>query len=118
MPQQRSSMTWHGDAVSAKLRAATVRGLRMWAELVLQRSSLIVPLDEGTLDRSGTASVDERTLTAAVSYDTPYAVDQHELPPAVHRNGREWKYLERPWLESRAEAGPIIAKQLRKATRS
>jgi hypothetical protein len=117
MPQQRSTYTWNGEAVERKLRAATALGLTKWSEYVLQESRNVVPLDEGTLERSGTASVDPRTLTAAVSYDTPYAVEQHENLEIVHPGGREAKYLERPWLESRGLAAPMIAKEIRKATR-
>lgn len=117
MAQQRSTYTWNGGKAAALLRDATVKGLTQWAELVLQKSNERVPLDEGTLERSGTASVDPQALEAAVSYDTPYAVEQHELPPEVHRNGRQWKYLEQPWIESMKWAAPLIQKQIRRATK-
>lgn len=115
---QRSSMKWDTAAAERAIRAATARGLAIWAEHVLNESNAIVPLDEATLQRSGVASVDPRELEAAVSYDTPYAVRQHEDETIVHRNGRQAKYLERAWLASRPLAGKIIANQIRKATRS
>jgi hypothetical protein len=101
-----------------KLLAAAALGLAKWGELVLQQSRAIVPLDEATLERSGVASVDEPALTAAVSFDTPYAVVQHESLHFHHPGGREAKYLEKPWLESMKWALPLVAKELRKVTRS
>jgi len=117
MAVQRSEFRWNGDAVAAKIRKATVRGLGLWAEHVLGVSNDRVPLDEATLQRSGVASVDEPTLTAAVSYDTPYAVRQHEDMTLRHPNGRQAKYLESAFIESRPLAGKIIANQIRKVTK-
>jgi hypothetical protein len=114
---QRSELTWEGAAAGKAIRAATVRGLLLWAEHLLGESRAIVPLDEATLERSGVASVDERILTAAVSYDTPYAVKQHEDESIVHRNGRQAKYLERPFIATRGLAPKIIANQIRKVTK-
>lgn len=115
---QRAGYTWQGDAVAGKMRAATVLGLRKWLELVLQESRAIVPLEEATLERSGVASVDEDDLTGAISYDTPYAVAQHENLEYVHAPGRTAKYLEKPWLDRKALALPMIAKEVRKVTKS
>jgi hypothetical protein len=116
MSVQRSTFTWAGEAIAKKIRAATVRGLHIWAENLLQRSRELVPLDEGTLERSGVASVDEETLSAAVSYDTPYAVRQHEDMEIQHPNGRQAKYLEKPFIETRELALPIIQRQIRRVT--
>lgn len=118
MAGQSSSYTWKGDAAGKAIRAAVVRGLGQWGELLLQQSREGVPLDEGTLERSGVASVDPRILTAAVSYDTPYAVVQHENMGFHHPGGRTAKYLERPWAASARWALPLIQKQVRKVTGS
>lgn len=117
MATQRSSLTWTGDAAAKAIRAATVRGLTLWAENLLTESRAIVPLDEATLERSGVASVDEGSLTAAVSYDTPYAVRQHEDMTLRHPGGRQAKYLEKPFIETRMLAPKIIANQIRKVTK-
>lgn len=114
---QRAEYTWKVESAKKAIIAATVLGLRKWGELVLQQSRAIVPLDEATLERSGVASVDEPSMTAAVSYDTPYAVAQHENMEYQHAPGREAKYLERPWAASVRWALPMIAKEIRKATR-
>jgi len=68
----RARVTWNGTAVTAATRPAAARGLLYGAEHILGEADKIVPLDEATLARSGTASVDEGRLVGAVSYDTPY----------------------------------------------
>jgi hypothetical protein len=117
MAIQRSELTWDGDAAGKKIRAATVRGLGLWSENLLTESNAIVPLDEATLQRSGVASVDDTALSAAVSYDTKYAVRQHEDMTLRHPGGRQAKYLEKPFIETKPLAAKIIANQIRKVTK-
>ena len=109
-------MTWHGAEARKAIRKGTVRGLLKWANLVLQESQQIVPIDEATLERSGVASVDPVNLEGAVSYDTPYAVVQHEDFSLMHAPGRQAKYLEVPWLANRDLAAPMIAREVRRET--
>lgn len=99
--------------VAGALRAGATAGLRLAGELVLQRSNDRVPLEEGTLERSGrvTATDDE----VAISYDTVYAVCQHEDMSLRHDAGRSAKYLETALGESRSEAAQLIAAAIRKA---
>jgi len=109
------SSQWRGQQAAAQSHSGAVRGLRAAAEHVLGVSRKRVPLEEGTLERSGVASVDEASLTAAVSYDTPYAVRQHEELTWRHDAGRTAKYLERPMAEERGTALDLIATEVRKA---
>jgi hypothetical protein len=51
------------------------------------------------------------------SYDTPYAVRQHEDLTYRHAPGRTAKYLERPLNASRTQVLAIIAAQLRRSLR-
>lgn len=110
-------LRFDGTAATRQMRDGAARGLLLAAEHVLQQSQEIVPLDESPLMQSGTASVDEASLTAAVSYDTPYAVRQHEALDFRHAPGRTAKYLERPLNASRAEVKAVIAAQMRRALR-
>lgn len=71
---QRAKVTFHGAKVKAAERKGAARGLKLAVEHLLQASRALVPHEEGTLERSGVASVDEGGLRAAVSYDTPYAL--------------------------------------------
>lgn len=82
--------------VIPSMRKRAAHGLLLAAEHVLQVSNTHVPIaqDGGTLERSGVASVDKSILKAAVSYDTPYAVRQHEELNYRHAAGRTAKYLE------------------------
>jgi len=110
-------LRWHGDAVARQMRDGAARGLLLAAEHVLQQSQELVPLDESPLMQSGTASVDPPSLTAVVSYDTPYAVRQHEELSYRHAPGRTAKYLERPLNASRSDVLALIAAQMRRSLR-
>lgn len=114
---QRTRLRWHGEQALAGTHAGAARGLRLAAEYVLGLSRAQVPIEEATLERSGVASVDESQLTAAVSYDTPYAVRQHEELSYRHDAGRKAKYLEDPLNESAGTVAEIIAAQLRRSLR-
>ncbi|MEU9141708.1 hypothetical protein AB0D33_38210 [Streptomyces sp. NPDC048404] len=116
MSQRAGGITWNGDAALAAIRAGALRGVRLAAEHLLAASRARVPIEEGTLERSGVVSVDESSLTAAVSFDTPYAVRQHEDLTARHDSGRTAKYLERPLHEENGVITEIIAAQVRRAT--
>jgi len=108
---------FNGAPAARAMREGAARGLLLAAEHVLQQSQEIVPLDESPLMQSGTASVDPPSLTAAVSYDTPYAVKQHEDLSLRHAPGRTGKYLERPLNASRSEVLALIAAEMRRAMR-
>ncbi|WP_329148812.1 minor capsid protein [Streptomyces sp. NBC_01456] len=114
---QRARLRWHGEQALAGTHAGAVRGLRIAAEHVLAASRRVVPIEEATLERSGVASVDESQLKAGVSYDTPYAVRQHEELSYRHDAGRSAKYLERPLTEQAGAVAEIIAAQLRRSLR-
>jgi hypothetical protein len=115
---QRAHLSWHGTAATQAIQAAAVQGVRMAAEHVLTESRKRVPIEEATLERSGVATVDEATLTAAVSYDTPYAVRQHENLNYRHDNGRSAKYLESVLPETADVVEALLAAQIRRALRS
>ena len=55
-----------------------------------------VPLDQGPLKNSCYVDVNEDGSQGTVSYDTPYAVVQHENVWYSHQRGRKAKYLEDP----------------------
>lgn len=96
--------------VGLAVRKAAAQGLTDGAEHLLEESNRIAPIEEGTLIRSGVASVDEQQLRAAVSYDTPYAVRQHEDTRLRHDSGRQAKFLEAS-AKRRAKAitGHVVA---------
>lgn len=114
---QHARIRWNTQAVEGRAHAGAARGVRLAVEHLLQVSRARVPIEEGTLERSGTATVDEQALTGAVAYDTPYAVRQHEDMTLRHDAGRGPKYLEQPLNEEAATMQQIIAAQVRRALR-
>jgi hypothetical protein len=68
-------------------------------QYILQEANKTIPIDQGTLQRSGQVTVGD--LEVVVSYDTPYAVRQHEDTRLRHAPGRRAKWLERT-LQSEA----------------
>lgn len=115
---QRGKVTWTGAAASRAVRVAAARGVQLWAEHVLQQARAQVPHDEGTLERSGTvvpSRVSPDTLEAAIVFDQPYAVVQHEDMTFRHPGGRKAKYLEDPLNASRTVGPKLVQKQIKKA---
>lgn len=117
----RVTVSTNTRAIRGQMRAGTVKGLTLSAEHVLTVSEPRVPLDEGTLKRSGQTDVDAGALRAAISYGSPGAEDyvlvQHEDVTLHHPSGGEAKFLESALLESAGEVGEIIAAQIRRALR-
>lgn len=94
-------------------REAAEQGLDDALEHLLGAARKLVPIEEGTLERSGAASREE--LTGAVSFDTPYAVAQHERMDLRHDAGRSAKYLEQPATAERDKMRDLIAAKIRRA---
>jgi hypothetical protein len=96
------------DASDA-IKAGAVKGLTLAVEGLLTEANKHVPHDEGTLERSGEASVDEAELKGAVSYNTPYAVRQHEDMDLTHPGKGEPKWLETTITQNATKVGETIA---------
>lgn len=112
MPQY-TSMHWEGASrlwTSRGQRLAS-DGLRRALEHTLAEANKLVPLDESTLQRSGKVSVEG--LEGAISYDTVYAVRQHEELTWKHAPGRQAKYLEQPMNTERSVMLELMAVSLR-----
>ncbi|MEV1168615.1 hypothetical protein [Nonomuraea sp. NPDC049784] len=103
----------NAEEFTAEYRRAAGWGLRLATEHVLAVSNQRVPHDEGVLERSGAAVVDEADLRGIVSYDTPYSVVQHENLDYNHKPGRTAKFLELAVREEAEVVKLMIAKQLR-----
>ncbi|MEV7011545.1 hypothetical protein [Streptosporangium sp. NPDC051022] len=123
MPQ-RAELKMNLGKIKAAERAGAIKGLQVAAEHLLQVSREQVPHEEGTLERSGdpaerpgAVSVADGELRAAVSYDTVYAVRQHEELTWKHDEGRKAKYLEDPMNSERQVMGEIVAAEIRRSLR-
>jgi hypothetical protein len=106
-------MTFNSVVALTRLRRGEKRGLELWAEEVLTRSNAKVPLDEGPLEASGRARVKDRA--GSISYDTPYAVRQHEDMAYRHAPGREAKYLENALNSTREDGPKLVAEEVRRS---
>ena len=113
-PAWRSTINLAG--IEALVLAAAEKAVGTAAEHVLGESTKVVPIEEGTLSRSGRTDTerDGATVVAAVSYDTPYAVAQHERLDFRHDEGRQAKYLETPLLAEANTVRDIVAAEVRK----
>lgn len=105
-------MRWHGPKVKAAEREAASRGIALAMEHLLGKSLEVVPREDGDLANSARAQVDG--LTGAVSFDTPYAVRQHEELTWQHDNGQTAKYLERPATQEHQAMLAIVAEQIKR----
>ncbi|MGW6498549.1 hypothetical protein [Nonomuraea angiospora] len=114
---QRSTLKLDVGPIDKAMEAGAVKGLKVAMEHLLQKSREEVPHEEGTLERSGTPSIDEANLIGAVSYDTPYAIIQHEDLTFRHDEGRKAKYLEDPFDAEQQTMQELIAAQIRRSLR-
>ena len=112
---QNYRMQWNGRRLwTSRGRSRAARGLQLALEHILAESNKIIPLEEGTLMRSGKIAMDEANLIGTVSYDSPYAVRQHEELTWRHAPGRQAKYLETAVNTSRQDCARIMQQELRR----
>lgn len=97
--------------VTAEIHAAAGAAVDDALEHLLTEANKTVPLDESTLQRSGTVS--REGTKGAVSYDTPYAVVQHESLELKHPGGRRAKWLELTLIEQAAAVRQYLAAKMR-----
>lgn len=112
------SFRWRVDRralAQAKVHKAAVAAVGDVAEFVLEEANRTVPLEEGTLQRSGEVAHDG--LKATISYDTPYARRQHEDTRNRHDSGRRAKWLEKTFKEEQTRARDYLKKKIGEAMR-
>lgn len=84
-------LRWDGDSID--LDTAAEQALQAGADLLLDESNRIAPIETGDLIRSGRAIANSEE--AAVGYNSVYAARQHEEVTWRHDAGREAKFLEK-----------------------
>lgn len=100
--------------VEEEIAKAAIKGMRTTALNILGESQKLVPIDTGILQKSGSIKVNQGALTATISYNTPYALKQHEDVSLNHPKGGEAKYLERPFNEKKGELEVNIGNEIQK----
>lgn len=94
--------------------AGLKRGLKKAAELLLEKSREIVPIDTGALHDSSKVTLHGRgyaTAESRVSYRMFYAIYVHEDLSAQHAPGKTAKFLEGPSRRYRREMAAIVKKE-------
>lgn len=109
-----ATIKWRGRQASEAYRQAAQEALGIAAEALLTDANQTVPIEEGTLGRSGTTSVDGSRLAAFVSYDTPYAIRQHEDTRLRHDPGRRAKWLEHTLKERAKDLSALIGREIKR----
>lgn len=114
------SLKWNGDDAYRRTLEGAARGLTRAAKALLAEANTRVPVDSYDLRRSGaTHAATPSDLVSAVTYDTPYAVIQHERLDFNHSQsenpGAQAKYLERPAVELHDKLMGVVARDIRRA---
>ena len=86
--------------------------LTIGAEAILTKTQEIIPHDTGTLQRSGAVNANAAKSEVYVSFNTPYAVEQHEDTSLNHPDGRSAKYLEKSFNALKPEIDDKIRRGL------
>lgn len=100
------SMEWFGEALVRRIIGEGGKEAAKQGEYILTEAKRQVPVETGALMRTGTVKATSALNHAHVeiSFNTPYALIQHENTGLHHtRPGAKAKYLEDP-LRERADA--------------
>ena len=108
------SLTWNGDRAVAAVEGAVQAGLRDASEYVRGEAQQQAPIDTGILRGSAAAQL-VGTMRAAISFNTPYAVRQHEELSYRHPRGGKAKYLEDPLVDGKETVRALIAATVSRA---
>jgi hypothetical protein len=107
------TLIWTGTAAVHATLAAALDALESGADELLRKSNETIPLDTSAMMHSGQVDVFPDQFTATVSYNTPYAVRQHEDLTYRHAAGRRARWLELTAREDGERLGLWIGKRMR-----
>lgn len=105
------------DQAKTAARKAATAGLTAAAVFYRGEANKTIPIEEGTLQRSGGFDVDAAKTEAVVYWDTPYAVRQHEDTTLRHDPGRRAKWAELTLAEQNRAIMGLIADGFRRGLR-
>jgi hypothetical protein len=100
--------------ITARMRAGGMRGLEKAARAILEESQKIVPVETGTLKRSGFVEVQGDRV--AVGYTDRKATAAHENMKVRYDNGKRAKFLEEPLNASSSLVAGSVAKEIKVET--
>ena len=99
--------------LTERVLAAASDGVADGCDHVLGVSNTMVPFEFGDLEASGRTATEG--LEGIITYDSPYAVAQHEGMDFYHKNGRQAKYLENALNSEQAKVLDYIGKRIKGA---
>ena len=138
-------LEWRGEIISQEMQGAALEGMIQGANLILQNAVQDTPVDTGALRYSGRVILNgmqvargkknkyknvgikttEREINYAkkakngaklfVSFDTPYAIKQHEELGYNHPKGGKAKYLEDAFNANESEVIQLIKEAVEQA---
>lgn len=108
---------WRGEEAKRIAHQAGMKALTQAAEDILGEAVDEAPVDEGTLRRSGTATPAPSESAVYISFNTPYALRQHEVRTYRHPRGGKAKYLEDPFKRIAPKAPRLVQLRVREALR-
>lgn len=95
------TLIWHGDELLARLGHILQEGAKAGAGALQDGAERIIPTESSELRESGKVTADGDR--AALSYDTPYAVIDHQSGYPRHRPPQTKHWLTKPMLENGPE---------------
>lgn len=106
-----AELKWYGKEVEALVKKAALSGLHDGAEAILTEAIDETPLLSGTLHRSGTVTDVPTEDAVYISFNTPYAVRQHEDLTLRHKDGKA-KYLEDPYKRNKEKVINLVGSRV------
>lgn len=109
-------MNWRGDLAEQIAKAAGMEALHTGAEgLILTEAIDEAPVLSGTMRRSGAVTDVPSEDAVYVSFNTPYAVKQHEDLSLSHPGGGKAKYLEDPFNRNKDKVQRLVGEAIKRA---
>lgn len=109
-----ATLEWRGDLAKQIAREAGLEALHTGGEAILTEADPEVPMLSKTLARSGTITDVPSEEAVYISYNTPYAVRQHEDLTFHHPHGKA-KYLEDPFNRNKSKVLRLAELMVKKA---
>lgn len=109
----RVDVHWDNEKALRVSREGGAEAVFRGSDYLLARANETVPYLEGILQASGHVSVDKEALVGVVSYDTPYAIKQHEDTTLRHTGKRRALWLRLTMQERVHDILEIMARSMR-----
>jgi len=107
-----SGLKWRGKEVEKLIRDTAMQALHNGMEHIITEAIDETPIKSGTLRRSAAVTDAPGEDTVYGSFNTPYAVRQHEDLTLKHTDGKA-KYLEDPFNRNKTRVEKMAGDRIR-----